>query len=160
MGRPSKYSSTFKAKAALEALRGDVTHQELSQHYSLSPSKIGEWLGELETHTYQAFERSSVKDKELKKVQSENKRLLEKVDQLSIDCVFCECLRGIRTQSEIIEIEASRPASMSRKRFCAYMSLNRSTLYYKIQRWKPWEPRAYADDCSLLYLEQPTASVL
>lgn len=88
MGRPSKYSSAFKAKVALEALRGDVTLQELAQRYSLSPSKISEWLSELETHAHQAFERSSIKDKELKKVQSENKRLLEKVGQLSIDCDF------------------------------------------------------------------------
>lgn len=83
MGRPSKYSSAFKAKVALEALCGDVTLQELAQRYSLSPSKISEWLGELERHAHQAF-----KDKELKKVQLENKRLLEKVGQLSIDCDF------------------------------------------------------------------------
>ena len=108
MGRPSKYSSAFKVKVALESLRGDVTLQELALRYSLSPCKISEWLGELKTHAHQAFERSSVKDKELKKVQSENKRLLEKVGQLSIDCdFFCERLRGIRTQSEIIEMEAS-----------------------------------------------------
>ncbi|TFH93889.1 transposase, partial [Porphyromonas levii] len=44
---------------------------------------------------------------------------------------FCDCLRGCRTQSEIIEMERQRPAGLSRNRFCKYMKLNRSTLYYQ-----------------------------
>lgn len=78
MGCLNKYSSAFKTKIALEALLEDVTFQDLAQRYSLSSSKISEWLGELEMHSYQAFERSRIKDKEPKKLQSESKRLLKK----------------------------------------------------------------------------------
>lgn len=46
---------------------------------------------------HHAFKLNSVKDKEQKNVQSKKKRLLVKVDQLSIDCDFfastCEAFR-------------------------------------------------------------------
>ncbi|MDO4692069.1 MAG: hypothetical protein Q4A64_04255 [Porphyromonadaceae bacterium] len=58
MGRASQYGSASKAKVASKALRGDITLQELDQRYSLSPSKISEWLNELETHAHQVFDRN------------------------------------------------------------------------------------------------------
>ncbi len=48
MGRRSKYSSTFKAQVALGGLRGEETIQSLAKRYELSPSKITEWMRELE----------------------------------------------------------------------------------------------------------------
>ena len=72
----------------LDALRGDVIRQELAHRYSATSSKVSECLNELETYAHQAFECSSVKDRELKMVQSEDKYLLMKVAQSSIDCDF------------------------------------------------------------------------
>ncbi|WP_211836493.1 hypothetical protein [Porphyromonas levii] len=54
----------------------------------MSPSKITEWMRELEEKAAQAFEKPSDSTKDLKKIESENKRLLQKVGQLTIDCVF------------------------------------------------------------------------
>lgn len=104
----------------------------MAKRYEVSPSKITEWMRELEEKAAQAFEKPSDNARDLKKVESENKRLLQKVGQLTVDCdFFCDCLRGCRTQIEIIEMESHRPAGISRNRFCKYMKLNRSTLYYK-----------------------------
>ncbi|MBR8770221.1 transposase [Porphyromonas levii] len=88
MGRRSKYSSIFKAQVALAGLRGDETMQSLAKRYEVSPSKITEWMRELEEKAAQAFEKPSDSTKDLKKVESENKRLLQKVGQLTIDCDF------------------------------------------------------------------------
>ncbi|MBR8713246.1 transposase [Porphyromonas levii] len=88
MGRRSKYSSIFKAQVALAGLRGDETMQSLAKRYEVSPSKITEWMRELEKKAAQAFEKPSDSTKELKKIESENKRLLQKVGQLTIDCDF------------------------------------------------------------------------
>lgn len=59
----------------------------------------------------------------------------------------------------MIELEKSRPAGMSRKRYCEYMGLNRSTLYYKKQGETPFnmDVMKRIDE---LYLEHPTAGVL
>ena len=40
-------------------------------------------------------------------------------------------MRGCRSKSEIAVLEKTRPAGMSRNRFCKLMHLNRSNLYYK-----------------------------
>lgn len=56
-------------------------------------------------------------------------------------------------------MEASRPAGMSRKRFCAYMILNRSTLYYKPKGESP-ENLELMQEIDRYYLEHPTAGVL
>ncbi|MBR8785701.1 hypothetical protein IX308_001908 [Porphyromonas levii] len=67
MGRRSKYSSIFKAQVALAGLRGDETMQSLAKRYEVSPSKITEWMRELEEKAVQAFEKPSDSTKELKK---------------------------------------------------------------------------------------------
>ncbi|WP_249169378.1 transposase, partial [Porphyromonas levii] len=66
MGRRSKYSSIFKAQVALAGLRGDETMQSLAKRYEVSPSKITEWMRELEEKAVQAFEKPSDSTKELK----------------------------------------------------------------------------------------------
>ncbi|WP_211635265.1 hypothetical protein [Porphyromonas levii] len=45
-------------------------------------------MRELEEKAAQAFEKPSDSTKDLKKIESENKRLLQKVGQLTIDCDF------------------------------------------------------------------------
>ncbi|ETK13476.1 hypothetical protein T235_00355, partial [Tannerella sp. oral taxon BU063 isolate Cell 8/11] len=74
--------------SALEALRGHQTLQNLAQKYGLAPSKTSSWLQELEMNAIQAFDKSSMSDKELKRMQSENQCLLQKVGQFAIDCDF------------------------------------------------------------------------
>ncbi|TFH94379.1 transposase, partial [Porphyromonas levii] len=68
MGRRSKYSSIFKAQVALAGLRGDETMQSLAKRYEVSPSKITEWMRELEEKAAQAFEKPSDSTKDLKKI--------------------------------------------------------------------------------------------
>ena len=38
-----KYSSEFKAKVALEAVKGEMTLSELSQKYEVHPNMIAKW---------------------------------------------------------------------------------------------------------------------
>jgi transposase-like protein len=46
MGRRSKYSSEFKAKVALEAIKEKETLAALAKRFDVSPSKITEWKDE------------------------------------------------------------------------------------------------------------------
>lgn len=79
---------------------------------------------------------------------------------MTIDCdFFCQSLRGSRTESEIIELEKHRPAGMSRKRFCEYLSFTRSTLYYKTKE-KKTENLKIMELMDKYFIEHPTAGVL
>ena len=70
MGRRSKYSSSFKAQVALSGLRSEEKIQSLAKRYELSPSKITEWMRELEEKAAQAFEKPSDNARVLKKIES------------------------------------------------------------------------------------------
>lgn len=86
--RPWKGRQNLDFNPKLDALRGGVIRQELARRYSATSSKVSVCLNELETYAHQAFECGSVKDRELKIAQSEDKHLLMKVAQSSIDCDF------------------------------------------------------------------------
>ncbi|MDD7438762.1 MAG: hypothetical protein PUK66_08025 [Bacteroidales bacterium] len=57
-------------------MRVEETIQSLAKRYKVSPIKITEWMRELEEKAAQAFEKPSDNAKYLKKIDSENKRLL------------------------------------------------------------------------------------
>lgn len=41
--RPKNYTTEFKAKVALEAIRGDLTINEISKKYSVHSTQINRW---------------------------------------------------------------------------------------------------------------------
>ena len=58
--RPRRnHAPAFKAKVALEALKGDQTIAELSQRFQVHPNQITEWKKQLLAHAADAFEGGS-----------------------------------------------------------------------------------------------------
>jgi transposase len=57
-----KFSSNFKKKVALEALKERETVAELAQKYNIHPQQVNQWRRELESGAEQIFE-SPKKDK-------------------------------------------------------------------------------------------------
>ena len=54
--RPRRnHAPAFKAKVALEALKGDQTLVELSQRYQVHPNQITEWKKQLLAHAADVF---------------------------------------------------------------------------------------------------------
>lgn len=84
MGRMSKYTSAFKAKVAIEAIREKDTVAVLAKRYDVSPSKITEWKDEFLKNAALAFEKPAGKSREMKKMKAENDRLLHKVGELTV----------------------------------------------------------------------------
>jgi len=63
--RPRRnHSPGFKAKAAMEALRGEKTMIEIAQEYDVHPNQIQEWKKRLITKAEQVFESKSARSRD------------------------------------------------------------------------------------------------
>ena len=82
--RPRRnHAPAFKAKVALDALKGDQTIVELAQRYQVHPNQITEWKKHLLEHAEDIF------SKERKTDQGPNiKDLHAKIGQLSMENDF------------------------------------------------------------------------
>ena len=82
--RPRRnHSAAFKAKVALEALKGEQTLADLAQRYQVHPNQITDWKKQLLEHAAEVF------SKERKGDQGPNiKELHAKIGQLSMENDF------------------------------------------------------------------------
>ena len=82
--RPRRnHAPAFKAKVALEALKGDQTTVELAQRYQVHPNQITEWKKQLLENAAEIFSRER-KAEQLPSV----KDLHAKIGQLSMENDF------------------------------------------------------------------------
>ena len=82
--RPRRnHAPAFKAKVALEALKGEQTLADLAQRYQVHPNQITDWKKQLLEHAAEVF------SKERKGDQGPNiKELHAKIGQLSMENDF------------------------------------------------------------------------
>ena len=67
-----KYSRQFKFKVALEALRGQVTINEIASQYQVHPNLVRSWKKNLTENSAQVFERKNGRNqKELEETEAE-----------------------------------------------------------------------------------------
>lgn len=60
----TQYSSEFKAKVALAAIRGDETIPQLAARYGIHPTQINGWKRQLIEQAAELFSRNSSASKE------------------------------------------------------------------------------------------------
>ena len=84
--RRKRYSAEFKAKVALEAIRGEQTINELASRYELHPNMITTWKRQAIDNMASAFaggkERGSTSD------EGQIKELHAKIGQLTVERDF------------------------------------------------------------------------
>ena len=82
--RPRRnHAPTFKAKVALEALKGEQTIVELAQRYQVHPNQITEWKRQLLEHAADVFSKDRKPDQG-----PSIKELHAKIGQLSMENDF------------------------------------------------------------------------
>ena len=78
-----KFTSEFKAKVAIEAIKGQRTMNELAQEFEVHPNQIAVWKKQLLASAGDVFSRG--KDLDAERKAAECDRLYRKVGQLQVE---------------------------------------------------------------------------
>jgi transposase len=78
-----KFSKEFKAKVAVEAIKGQRPVNELAQEFDVHPNQIARWKKDLLEMAPEVFSKN--KDREAKRTEMERDQLFRKVGQLQIE---------------------------------------------------------------------------
>jgi transposase len=83
-----KHSPAFKAKVAMEALRGEKTIAEIASQYEIHPNQITQWKKQLSEEAAGIFENGRPKKPQDEKVLI--KKLYQEIGQLKVEKDFLE----------------------------------------------------------------------
>ena len=83
-------TAEFKARVAIEALKGEKTIQQIARENDIAPTQVSAWKKELEERMCEIFERKNASDKQLKHYEKRGGHLERKIGQLVIKKEFLE----------------------------------------------------------------------
>lgn len=84
-----KHSPEFKARVALEAIKGIKTTSQIAQEYEIHPVMVGTWKKEMLSHLPDVFDKNK-RQKTEKDIEKEKAQLQRKVGELTMDVEFLE----------------------------------------------------------------------
>jgi transposase len=87
-GKRKRYSADFKAKVALEALRGELTAAQLASKHSIHQTMVGEWKKQAMEGLAAVFSDWSVAQETTKSSEAEVEKLHAKIGQLLVERDF------------------------------------------------------------------------
>mgnify|MGYP001814085501 FL=1 len=84
-----KHSPEFKAKVAIEAIKGVKTVSQIAQEHEIHPVMVSTWKKEMLSHLPDVFDKSK-RPKTDKDIAKEKEQLQRKVGELTMDVEFLE----------------------------------------------------------------------
>ena len=88
-----QYTAAFKARVALEAVKGQRTVQELGSAYGIHPNQITNWKKQLISEAAEIFTRGGVHGNE--GVEQEKAELYEQIGKLQVELDWLQKKSGI-----------------------------------------------------------------
>jgi transposase-like protein len=79
------FSSDFKVKVALEAIKEVQTISEIAQHYQVHPNQISKWKKEFLSNAGRVFDSRDEEAQQVKQLKEENEGLIQQIGQLTVD---------------------------------------------------------------------------
>ncbi len=95
MTMKKKHDKNFKARVALEAIKGDKTIAEIASDYKIHPNQVGQWKKRALNNLPDIFERGE--DKKTKELKNEKDDLFRQIGKMKVendwlkkklDCLF------------------------------------------------------------------------
>jgi transposase len=83
-----KHSKEFKAKVALEAIKGEQTVQEIAQKYEVHPNQVTTWKKQLLENATSAFEKTSKKNQADNEIEKKEENLYSQIGKLKVENDF------------------------------------------------------------------------
>ena len=87
-GKRKRYSAEFKAKVALEALRGELTTVQLATRHGIHQTMVGEWKKQAIEGLTAVFSGRSEAEQTAKSTEAEVEKLHAKIGQLLVERDF------------------------------------------------------------------------
>ena len=87
------FSPAFKAKVALEALKGQKTLAELARLYEVHPNQIGQWKKQVQTELPKVF--NGKRDREAEDQEELVEELYRQIGQLKVELDWLKKKSGI-----------------------------------------------------------------
>ena len=123
-----QYSPKFKAKVAVEAIRGEPTLSQLASQFHVHPVQIGQWrktaleqMGDL----FLDGRKSKPSGAEV-----EQDALYEEIGRLKVELDWLKKRSAFSTEQARLLVEPEHP-EISVRRQCDLLGINRSGLYYQ-----------------------------
>jgi transposase-like protein len=88
MAMRKKHSTEFKAKVALEAIKGEQTIQEIAQKYEVHPNQVTTWKKQLLDNATSAFEKAGKKNQANDEAEKKEEKLYSQIGQLKVENDF------------------------------------------------------------------------
>jgi transposase len=88
MGKRKRYTAEFKAKVALEALRGELTTAQLAAKHGIHQTMVGEWKRQAMEGLTAVFSGTSAVQEAAKSTEAEVEKLHAKIGQLVVEQDF------------------------------------------------------------------------
>jgi transposase-like protein len=93
MGQRKQFTAGFKAKVALDAIKGQKTAQELGSIYGVHPTQVTTWKRQLVAEAAEMFTRGGVYDKEA--IEQEKAELYQQIGKLQVELDWMQKKSGI-----------------------------------------------------------------
>ena len=84
----NKFDEAFKAKVALEAVKEELTLQEIAEKYEVHPNQISAWKKQLIEKSSELFVRKNKKDEEYTRLKKEKQELFRQLGEANYEKEF------------------------------------------------------------------------